>query len=71
MYLINRCYTRWLAAIHTRHKPWGQGCSECIQRPSYLEFFEGDGKPQFTTGLVDLALLLTLRRCVRQKIFAH
>ena len=32
---------------------------------SYLELVEGDGKLQFTAGLVDSALLLTLRRCVR------
>ncbi|GEM_PF-2375565 len=36
-----------------------------------MELIEEDGKLQFTVDLVDSALLLTLRRCVRQKIFAH
>jgi len=32
-----------------------------------LGFVEGDGKLKFTVGLVDSALLLTLRRWVRKK----
>ncbi len=39
-----------------------------LLRSSYLEHVEDDVKFQFMAGLVDYALLLTLRRCPRHSI---